>query len=159
MSKRTINTKSGCFWAGLGGLAAIAVIVLIVIISSLNRSSVPLSPPELTILPRNTDTAVPILMTEQSTDVSQATEVPFEDIVYSQGDLVEVTGTGGEGLRLRNTPSLNGVINILALENEVYEIRGGPTEADGFTWWFLVNPYDNEVQGWSVTNYLQRIGP
>lgn len=154
-----LNPNSGCFWAGIGGLAGVFLLGLLLVLSVLNRGAVPPENPSITIIPRSTDTPLPFAPTAQSTDESEVTEVPFEDVLYVEGDLVEVTGTGGEGLRLRNSPSLAGVINVLALENEVFEIKGGPTEADGYTWWFLVNPYDNQSQGWSVTNYLRRIGP
>jgi hypothetical protein len=154
-----LNPNGGCLWAGIGGIAGVLLLGLIVVLSIFNRGAVPLETPSITIIPRSTDTPLPFAPTTQSTDESEATEVPFEDVLYVGGDLVEVTGTGGEGLRLRNSPSLNGVINVLALENEVFEIKGGPAEADGYTWWFLVNPYDNQIQGWGVTNYLRLIGP
>jgi len=56
---------------------------------------------------------------------------------------------------VRNEPSVNSVVNIVALENEVFEVRGGPTLADGYVWWFLVNPYDIAKQGWAVGDFLR----
>lgn len=75
------------------------------------------------------------------------------------GDMVEVYGTGGEGLRLRNAPNLSAAVNELAMENEVFEVMGGPIEADGYIWWFLVNPYENQRQGWSVGTYMRELLP
>lgn len=70
------------------------------------------------------------------------------------GAYVQISGTGGDGLRLRSQPGLEGQVNFLALEAEVFQVDGGPQEKDGYTWWHLVAPYDNQVQGWAVANYL-----
>ena len=75
----------------------------------------------------------------------------------AKNHVVEIYGTEGDGLRLRNAPGLSATIHVLALENEVYEVRGGPENMDGYVWWFLINPYDNEIQGWSVGTFLRAI--
>jgi hypothetical protein len=72
----------------------------------------------------------------------------------SIGAFVQVTGTWGDGLRLRAEPGLNGEVRFLGLESEVFQVRDGPRQVDDFTWWFLVAPYDESVQGWAVANYL-----
>jgi hypothetical protein len=69
--------------------------------------------------------------------------------------LVEVSGTEGDGLRLRDNPSLGAKIAFLGLENEVFEVRGGPRQNDGYEWWYLSNPYNSEKEGWAVANYLR----
>ena len=74
------------------------------------------------------------------------------DIV--QGALVQVTGTGTDGLRLRSDPNLQGKIQFLAIDAEVLKVSNGPKQADGYTWWYLVSPYDEKVQGWAVADYL-----
>jgi hypothetical protein len=71
------------------------------------------------------------------------------------GAFVQVTGTGGDGLRMRSKPGLDGEILFLGLEDEVFRVDGGPQEADGFIWWLLVAPYDETIQGWAVSNYLE----
>jgi hypothetical protein len=76
------------------------------------------------------------------------------------GDSVRVVGTGGDGLRLRVGPGLQETPNYLALENEVLVVQSGPTIADGFTWWFLVDPADDRRNGWAAENYLEVVsGP
>jgi hypothetical protein len=77
---------------------------------------------------------------------------------FAPGDLVQVSGTGGEGLRLRREPSLNADIVVLGLDNEVFRVVSGPTVSDGYTWWQLVNPYDSAKQGWAVDLYLRGLG-
>ena len=151
----------GCLW-GLGGLVVGGVaIVGFVLWASMNRNanSSVIASPVLTIIPRNTDTPILVPTLDRSTQSPIETQVPFENVIYAHGALVEVHGTEGDGLRLRIAPNLEATVNILALENEVYEVRGGPTEADGYTWWFLINPYDNTIQGWSVANFLRSVNP
>ncbi len=77
------------------------------------------------------------------------------------GSYVQVVGTAPEGfLNLRAEPSLNSPVNYLALEREVLQVQAGPTDADGFVWWFLVDPATNTKFGWGVQNYLQAVqGP
>ena len=77
------------------------------------------------------------------------------------GSYVQVVGTAPEGfLNLRAEPSLAGAVNYLALEREVLQVQAGPTEADGFVWWYLVDPATNTKFGWGVQNYLQAVqGP
>ena len=75
--------------------------------------------------------------------------------VLSLNAFVQVTGTGGDGLRLRSDPGLIGTIKFLGLEGEIFQVTDGPREADGYTWWYLVAPYDTNVRGWAVSNFLQ----
>ena len=72
------------------------------------------------------------------------------------GSYVQVTGTGNDGfLNLRAEPSLKSEVQYLALEREVFQVQAGPTEANGFVWWYLVDPATNTRSGWAVQNYLQ----
>ena len=78
-----------------------------------------------------------------------------EDLV-SVGAYVQVVGTGDAGfLNLRAEPSIDSPINYLAIENEVFQVQAGPTNANGFDWWYLVDPATNTRFGWAVQNYLQ----
>ncbi|MCI0519850.1 MAG: hypothetical protein L0Z70_06280 [Chloroflexi bacterium] len=72
----------------------------------------------------------------------------------SIGAYVQISGTGGDGLRMRSQPGLNGKILFLGLEAEVFQIVEGPRQADGYTWWLAAAPYDPNVQGWAVADYL-----
>jgi hypothetical protein len=71
------------------------------------------------------------------------------------GVFVQVTGTGGVPLNLRQAPSLKSEIAYRAIENQVFKVENGPTIADGFTWWLLVDLVDKTRTGWAVENYLQ----
>jgi hypothetical protein len=43
---------------------------------------------------------------------------------------------------------------MLGAEAEVFQVSDGPREIDGYTWWYLVGPYDESRRGWAVANYL-----
>jgi hypothetical protein len=77
------------------------------------------------------------------------------------GAYVQVVGTGDAGfLNLRSEPNIDSAVNYLAIENEVFQVQAGPTNASGFTWWYLVDPATNSRFGWAVQNYLQVVqGP
>jgi hypothetical protein len=71
--------------------------------------------------------------------------------------LVEVFGTEGEGVRMREGPSLQATVRFVALESEVFEVIEGPVPADGYIWWRLSNPYDPTKGGWAVGQFLRSI--
>lgn len=73
------------------------------------------------------------------------------------GDSVQIYGTQGDGLRLRAKAGLEGEILFLAFEGEIFQVEDGPQEASGYLWWYLVAPYDENVSGWAVENYLKVI--
>lgn len=75
------------------------------------------------------------------------------------GAYVQVSGTGGDGLRLRDSPGLAGNTLFLARETEVFQVKDGPKEADGKVWWYLSAPYDSARSGWAVADFLQVISP
>ncbi len=76
--------------------------------------------------------------------------------VVGVGAYVQVVGTGDAGfLNLRSEPNIDSPVNYLAIENEVFQVQAGPTNANGFDWWYLVDPATNTRFGWAVQNYLQ----
>ncbi len=66
-----------------------------------------------------------------------------------------VHNVGNDELNVRNIPSINNSqVLFRARAGTVFNIIGGPQEADGFSWWQLHDP-QFEVIGWAVANYLQ----
>jgi hypothetical protein len=108
-------------------------------------SATPTRPTSPTAVAGPTSTPIPTIDPEAAID-------------FSIGDLVEVFGTGGDGLRLRTSPSLEAAILVLGVESEVFEVVGGPEYADGYVWVRLVNPCDSAKNGWAVSSYLRRLG-
>jgi hypothetical protein len=100
--------------------------------------------PTATRTPRPTQTPVILPSPTQATDLGIQT-----------GGYVQISGTEGEGLRLRIEPSLTGKIAYLGLEGEIFLVKGGPVEGDGYVWWEIEAPLNTSRQGWVVSDYLQ----
>jgi hypothetical protein len=75
------------------------------------------------------------------------------------GAYVRITGTGGDGLRLRAAPGLTGEPLFLAYDTEIFQIQEGPQDADGYTWWYLSTPYDSDRAGWAASDFLEPVSP
>jgi len=84
---------------------------------------------------------------------SQEIPPPSSDIAI--GNYVQVTGTGGEGLRLHNTAGVASKVNHIAIDAELFLVKDGPIDADGYIWWELQDPYTENAVGWGVGNYLK----
>jgi hypothetical protein len=114
--------------------------------------------PVVTVIPYSTATPVPTA-TPQPTVEATATELPSfkpgAEGGFLIGELVEVRNTDGDSLRLRSAPSLSAPIVILGLEFEVFEVRDGPVNADGYRWWLLADPYEDSRQGWAVDVFFE----
>ena len=72
------------------------------------------------------------------------------------GAQVKVVETGPNGLNFRKEPSTKAEKIRSLPEGAVYEVVGGPTDADGYTWWQLKDPSDG-ITGWGAGIYLRRI--
>jgi len=109
-------------------------------------------------------TIIPVISTEQFqatlttssnlTGTSQVFPTPLPGEI-TLGAHVQVTGTSGDGLRLRAEPSIGSQVRLLGSEAEVFRVDDGPLTVDGFIWWYLVGPFDENRRGWAVSNYLK----
>jgi hypothetical protein len=134
----------GIFWAGMLYM----------------RSSTPSAAAasvSLTVIPAPTLTTVVIVPTLSPTPTEAPQFIPPPNTGIALGAHVQVVGTGGDGLRLRSEPGTGGNIKFLGLDSEVFKVKDGPVEKDGFTWWFLTTPVDESRGGWAVSNYLSVI--
>ncbi len=146
--------------AGLGVLVA----ALLLIGSRLSglTASVAAPPPVLTVI------SVPIAnssptATPQPTLIpappGSPTPEPQSARQFTLGEFVEVYGTQGDGLRIRESPGLEATILILGLESEVFQVVEGPVISDGLSWWRITNPYDPTETGWAADSFLRSFGP
>lgn len=151
-------------WIAAGGAAGVLLFVLLAAGSRWTAPG-PAAPatPLVTVVPLPSPTATPPVTPTPSagpTEALPATPIPGVDPGIRTGQLVQVSGTEGEGLRLRSAPGLSAGVNLVALESEVFEVRGGPQEADGYAWFYLVNPFSASENGWAVATYLRPLdGP
>jgi hypothetical protein len=144
----------------IGGAFFIALALLLITMISLwlTQSSTSLQSPVtavISVIPVVLDTHIPT-----NTPSSASTDMPPIPPSPPPGEIVlgvyvQVTGTGGEGLRLRDKPGLNGQVLVLGSEAEVFRVDDGPREIDGYIWWYLVGPFDDTRRGWAVSNYLK----
>lgn len=72
----------------------------------------------------------------------------------SIGAQVQITNTGGDGLRLRTEPGLETQVLFLGAEGETFKVSDGPQEADGYIWWYLEGQDNPSRSGWAVTDFL-----
>jgi hypothetical protein len=144
-------------WVILGALLFAGLLLLIAAIaigftSPLRSSDVGFAPANLTVIPASTVT---------SSAPPTATIDPFAPtpapIGIAIGNYVQITGTDGEGLRIRMEPGLNSEPQFLGYDSEVFIVRDGPREADGYVWWYLVAPYDEARAGWAAADFLSYI--
>ncbi len=71
------------------------------------------------------------------------------------GTYVQVSGTEGLGLSLREGPGKEYQRMDVALEGEVFEVVDGPTQAGDVTWWKLRDPKFPSRSWWAAANFLQ----
>lgn len=77
----------------------------------------------------------------------------------SVGSYVQITGTDGQGLRLRSGPGIDNPPRLLGMDSELFLVKDGPRPADDFIWWYLEAPYDPQRSGWAAANYLTVVEP
>ncbi len=105
-------------------------------------------PADLTIIAPSTSTPT---TAPSPTPAETATLVPGQ---IGIGGYVQITGTEGAGLRLRSAAGQGSDTAFIAEESETFQVKDGPQQADGYTWWYIVAPYDSQRAGWAAADYL-----
>ncbi len=142
-------------WVVLGALAFAGFLIFITLVligwtKPKVAPTVGFVPADLTMIPAPTHT--PSASATPTFDPLATPSLPPNTI--GVGGYVQISGTQGEGLRLRAEPGLNGQQAFLGYDEEVYQVREGPQELDGHTWWYLVAPYDETRAGWAAADFL-----
>ena len=141
-------------WVVAGALAFTSLLTLTTAIaigltSSHQTSSVGFAPADLTVIPAPTGTSG-----APPTPTIDPFASPTAPAGLAIGNYVQITGTEGQGLRIRAEPGLDGAFEFLAYDSEVFVVQDGPREVDGYTWWYLVAPYDQTRKGWAAADFL-----
>lgn len=87
----------------------------------------------------------------QSVSVAAITPQPPPSTKFSIGSRAQATAN----LNVRQTPSLSGAFLGLQPTGRQGTVIGGPTFADGYSWWQM--DYDLDPDGWSVEDYLSKL--
>lgn len=136
----------------LAGFLTLLTAISIGLTSARQSEDVGFAPADLTVIPAPTST---------SSAPPTATVDPFAPTPaptgIAVGSYVQISGTNGEGLRIRAQPGLNGEPQFLGFDSEVFVVQDGPREADGFVWWYLVAPYDETRVGWAAADFLSYV--
>jgi len=141
-------------WVILGAIIFAGLLILITSVSiglttPREDSSIGFVPADLTVIPASTST---------SSAPPTPTIDPFAPSPtptgLAVGNYAQITGTEGQGLRIRATPGLDGEFVFLGYDSEVFVIQDGPQTVDGYTWWYLVAPYDDTRAGWAAADFL-----
>jgi hypothetical protein len=138
----------------------VAIFLMLVLASIVWFSRPPANPPAastaiLNVIRVPTSTSTLWVITPQVIETATAEVQPSEPLPITLGSNVEVQGTGGAGLRIRQSPGLGQRVLFLANEGEAFLVQEGPQELDGYVWWYVVNPADQSRSGWAVADYLQ----
>ncbi|HUG34619.1 MAG TPA: hypothetical protein VMJ90_07610 [Anaerolineales bacterium] len=144
-------------WVILGAILVAGLLLLITAISigftsPLQSSEAGFVPADVTMIPASTSTsnAPPTATVDPFAPTPAPTGIAI-------GNYVQISGTDGEGLRIRSEPGLNGNPDFLGFDSEVFIVRDGPREVDGYSWWYLVAPYDESRAGWAASDFLTYI--
>jgi hypothetical protein len=145
----------------LGGLGFACLLIVITMavfaLTASPRSDLEAAPAALTLIPAPTSTP---LFTATPTPDPLAQFTPTIPANYiAVGSYVQITGTGGDGLRIRSTPGLAGQFLFLGEDSEVFKVEDGPKDLDGYIWWYIVAPYDTSRAGWAAANFLSVVPP
>jgi len=144
-------------WVILGALSVAGVLILITALSigwttPLQSSDVGFAPADLTVIPAPsaTSNAPPTPTIDPFAPTPTPTGIAL-------GNYAQITGTNGEGLRIRSEPGLGGEQVFLGFDSEVFIVQDGPRTVDGYVWWYLVAPYDQTRAGWAAADFLSYI--
>lgn len=140
---------------GLGVLFTVAAVVALFVYLPPAASEAPQA--GLTWIPGPSNTPQPPTATQVPTSTVTPTFAPLQSGELGIGSFVQIVGTEGAGLNIRSGPGLDTDIQFLGYDEEVFEVRDGPVEADGLTWWYLVTPVDESRAGWAASNYLSLV--
>jgi len=148
----------GCLtpWVLLGAvlISSLLMAVTFLFIWWTSQGSVPSQPGTAIVNIIAVPTAIPVLPTPTSS--INATPQTSDNIILV-GTSVIVSGTGGDGLRLRFSPGLESKIRLLAPDGTQLQVMDGPQQMDNYTWWYLENPGDRNQRGWAVADFLSPV--
>jgi hypothetical protein len=145
-------------WTVLGTLAVLVILLAIWGLIMRGIASAQTLPEEPTavvqVIPPPTSTSPSIATLPPTATPKPEFSTPVPNSQIKIGDYVQISNTGGDGLRIRSGPGTSNPPLFLGMESEVFKVTDGPKESDGYIWWDLAAPYDNTRAGWAASNFL-----
>jgi len=138
------------FIAALAALCLGAVVISLLLRDTSAQGDIPTASFVVIPAPTLTQTPAPAI----TATVSAVNEV--RDGI-SKGSVVQIHGTEGAGLRLRSGPGTDYGLEFVGMDTELFEVKDGPVDSDGYVWWYLVSPYDENRSGWAASAYLSLV--
>lgn len=138
---------------GMLSVAGILLIITLVVIgwtSPRFSPEVGFAPADLTMIPAPTHTPLASAVPTNDPLITPT----FDPTSINLNGYVQITGTEGQGLRIRLAPGLNTETVFRGEEAEVFVVQDGPQSVDGHTWWYVVAPYDATRAGWAAADFL-----
>jgi len=135
---------------GVAGVLLLSSVALLAFLRPADNGFVP--EPALTLIPAPTPTFTPD--PALSWTPTAAPTVTGGPGAIQLNSYVQINGTEGAGLRIRSGPGINSPQLFLGMDAEVFQVKDGPHQADGYQWWYLVAPYDEKRSGWAAANFL-----
>ncbi|HNK63899.1 MAG TPA: SH3 domain-containing protein [Anaerolineales bacterium] len=134
----------------VAGTLTLVTLILIGWTSPRFSPDVGFAPADLTMIPAPTHTPA----ASATPTVDPLATPTLDPTVININGYAQITGTGGDGLRIRSAPGLNSDTVFRGEEAEVFVVKDGPQNADGYIWWYLVAPYDDTRAGWAAADFL-----
>jgi hypothetical protein len=88
------------------------------------------------------------------------TETPDPDALPIQvGNQIIIEGTEGSGLAVRQGPGVNFTYFFVANDGDTFLVEDGPRTGDGYVWWYISDPDDDDRSGWAVEDFMTVVQP
>lgn len=137
------------------GIIAASLVVLVLFIGwNMPPENEGENPTEIDITKISVTTITPTTTLSETMNATEAAANNNSTREIVVGSVVQIYSTEGAGLRLRSEAGISGTVQFLGEELELFEVRDGPSEADGYIWWYLESPYDETRSGWAASDFL-----
>lgn len=152
MSKTWVSLIAGL----LIGMICLGLVILAIYLITPTTPRYSFVTPQITVIPA--PSLAPIM--DATSTLAPELLATFANIPPDPGGAIQagmvviISGTGGDGLRIRRDPGVNATPLFLGADNEEFVVKAGPETADGLTWWYIEAPFDSKRQGWAAANYL-----
>jgi hypothetical protein len=138
------------------GMLCLGAVVLAVIFITPSNRQYSIITPQINVIqaPSLAPVVIPSATIPPEVMATLAQLPPDPGSAIQVGMTVHISGTGGDGLRIRKEPGVNATPLFMGADNEEFIVKDGPQTMDNLTWWYIVAPFDEKRQGWAAANYL-----